>query len=144
MIHLNAYNTSYSQKKGQESKCQFDSQPLKVKNNLKLHACRWHATYRWKAFDKAYNFSLDFASIRGFNKNLWASKMARVPILRISRLPTWESLKKWHLGVAPMANHWEYYKGEGDSLPQVRVVMSLVSPCMPLVHPCTESVPIMH
>jgi hypothetical protein len=25
MIHLNAYNTSYGRKKGQESKCQFDS-----------------------------------------------------------------------------------------------------------------------
>jgi hypothetical protein len=25
MIHLNIYNTSYGQKKGWESKCQFDS-----------------------------------------------------------------------------------------------------------------------
>jgi len=32
MIHLNTYNTSYGQKKGKESKCQFDSRPLKVRN----------------------------------------------------------------------------------------------------------------
>ncbi len=29
---LNIYNTSYGQKKGRESKCQCDSQPLKVEN----------------------------------------------------------------------------------------------------------------
>jgi len=34
MTHLNTYNTSYGKKKGWESKCQFDFQPLKVKNNL--------------------------------------------------------------------------------------------------------------
>jgi hypothetical protein len=51
MIHLSTYNTSYGQKKGCDSKCQFHSQPLKVKNRLELHACRWCATYLWKAFD---------------------------------------------------------------------------------------------
>jgi hypothetical protein len=29
MIHLNIHNTSYGRKKGWESKCQFDSRPLK-------------------------------------------------------------------------------------------------------------------
>jgi hypothetical protein len=39
MIYLSTYNTSYGQKKGWESKCQFDSQPLKVKNRPKyVHA----------------------------------------------------------------------------------------------------------
>jgi hypothetical protein len=28
-----------------------------------------------------------------------------------------------------MASHKEYYKGEGDGSPQVRVMVSLVSPC---------------
>jgi hypothetical protein len=32
MTHLDTSNTSYGQKKGQQSNCQFDSQPLKVKN----------------------------------------------------------------------------------------------------------------
>ncbi len=35
----------YGQKKGQESNCQFDSQPLKVKNFPYLLTCRWRATY---------------------------------------------------------------------------------------------------
>jgi len=41
MIHLSTYNTSYGRKKGWESKCQFDSKPLKVGNHLELHVCKW-------------------------------------------------------------------------------------------------------
>jgi hypothetical protein len=44
----------------------------------------------------------------------------------------------------PMANHKEYYKKEGGGFPQVQVVVSLVNPCVPMAHPCTKSVPIMH
>jgi len=43
-----------------------------------------------------------------------------------------------------MANKKEYYKGENDGFPQVRVVVSLVSPCMLLAHLCTKSAPTMH
>jgi hypothetical protein len=38
-----------------------------------------------------------------------------------------------------MVNHKKYYKGEGGGFPQVRAVVSLVSPCMPVVHLCTKS-----
>jgi hypothetical protein len=34
------HNTSYGQKKGRESKCQFDSQPLKVRNRFELCVCK--------------------------------------------------------------------------------------------------------
>jgi hypothetical protein len=37
-----------------------------------------------------------------------------------------------HLDVAPMANHKKYYEGEGSGFPQIRVVLSLVSSCMPM------------
>jgi hypothetical protein len=47
------------------------------------------------------------------------------------------SPEKWHLDAAPMANHKEYYKGEGGGFPQVQVVVNLVNPCMPMVRPCT-------
>jgi hypothetical protein len=87
MTHLNDLNTSYGQKKGQESHCQIDSRPLKVGNRLDFLVCRWHATYRWKALNKGYNFSLDLTSIGDFHTNLWASKVAGVLILRISGLP---------------------------------------------------------
>ncbi len=104
MIQLNAYNISYGRRKGQESKCQFDSQPLKVENCLDLHAYKKRATYHWKALDKGYKFFLDLASIKGLHKKLRASKVARVPNSKIIRFPTWESWEKCHLGVAPMAN----------------------------------------
>jgi hypothetical protein len=48
------------------SKCQFDFRPLKIKNRLEIHACRWHATYIWKALDKGYNFALDQLGTRSY------------------------------------------------------------------------------
>jgi hypothetical protein len=51
IAHLDIWNISYGQKKGRESNWQFDFRPLKVGNWPDFHACRWHATYRWKAFD---------------------------------------------------------------------------------------------
>jgi hypothetical protein len=44
-------------------------------------------TYRGKNLDKSYNFVLDLISIKGLNAKLWAPKVVRVPILRISGLP---------------------------------------------------------
>jgi hypothetical protein len=41
-----------------------------------------------------------------------------------------------------MANHKEYYKGEGGGFPQVRAVMSFVNPCMYVLHSCIKSAPI--
>jgi hypothetical protein len=43
-----------------------------------------------------------------------------------------------------MANHKEYYKGEGGGFSQVWVVMNLMSSCVHVVHPCTKSASIMH
>jgi hypothetical protein len=51
---------------------------------------------------------------------------------------------KWHLGVGPVTRQKKYYKGEGGGFPQIRVVMNLVSPCLPVASPCTKSVPITH
>jgi hypothetical protein len=56
--------------------------------------------------------------------------------LGISGLPSPET--KCHLGVGPMAMHKIYYKGEDDDFPQVQAVVSLVSPCLPVAHPCTK------
>jgi hypothetical protein len=49
-----------------------------------------------------------------------------------------ESCDKWHLGASHVAKHKEYYKGEGDGFPQVWVVMSLVSLCLPVARLCTK------
>jgi hypothetical protein len=104
-------NTSYSQKKGRELNCQFDSQPLKVKNLPDFLANMWHTTYCWKNLNKGYNFASDFTSIEGLHTKLWAPKVAKVLILGILGLTLGSLGTKWHLGASPMAKHREYYKG---------------------------------
>ncbi len=143
MTHLDNQNTSYGQKKGQESNCQFDSRPLKVRNRLNIFACRWHATYQWKDLDKGYNLAWNFTSIRGLYTKLWASKVIEVPILKFSGLPLGSLGTKWHLGVSPMARHKVYYKGEGGGFPQVWAVVSLVNPCLLVVRSCIKNAPSM-
>jgi len=87
VVHLDIWNISYGQKKGQESNWQFDSRPQKVGNRPDLLSCRGRATYRWKALDKSYNFALDYIMIQGLLAKLWGSKVARVPGGGISGLP---------------------------------------------------------
>ncbi len=48
--------------------------------------CRWSATYHWKAFDKSYNFTTNVTLIEGLHTKLWTSKVAKIPISRISIL----------------------------------------------------------
>jgi hypothetical protein len=131
IAHWDIWNTSYGQKKGQESNCQFDSRPEKVGNRPNLFIFRWHATYRWKALDESYNFALDHTSIGGLLAKLWGSKVAGVPIGKISGLPLGVPGEKSHLDVCSVASHRVYYKGEGGGFPQVRAVVSLVCSCYP-------------
>jgi hypothetical protein len=49
--------------------------------------CRWCATYRLKALDKGYNFSLYLIAIRDSHKKLCALKVAKVLIVGILGLP---------------------------------------------------------
>jgi len=87
IAHSDIWNTSYGQKKGRESNCQFDPRPEKVENRPDSLSCRGRATYRWKALDENYNFSSDRASIGGLIENLWGSKVAGVLVGRILGLP---------------------------------------------------------
>jgi hypothetical protein len=70
MSHSDTYNTSYDKKKGRESNWQFDSRPLKIRNQPDLGACRWSATHLWTTLDKSYKFAWDLIPIRGSNKKL--------------------------------------------------------------------------
>jgi hypothetical protein len=72
MTHLDIWNISYGQKKGQESNWQFDSWPLEIKNQLDLLTCRWRATYHSKALDEGYNFASNLISIWDLHMKLWA------------------------------------------------------------------------
>jgi len=79
IIHLDIWNTSYGQKKGRESNCQFDSRLQKVRNRPDLLGHKGRATFRWKALDKSYNFTLNCIVIWGLLTKLWGSKVAGVP-----------------------------------------------------------------
>jgi hypothetical protein len=126
MTHLDIWN-NYGQKKGRESNWQFDPRPLKVRNWPDLLACRWRATYHWKALDEGYNFSWDLISIWGLHAKLWAPKVVGISTLAILRLPLGSLGTKRHLDVSPVGSHRVYYKGEGGGFPQVQVVVSLVN-----------------
>jgi hypothetical protein len=131
IAHLDIWNTSYGQKKGWESNCQFDSRPQKVRNRPDLLSCRGHATYHWKALNESYNFALDHTSIGGLLAKLWGSKVVGVPVGGISGLPFGSPGKKSHLDVASVESCRVYYKGEGGGFPQVQAMVSLVCPCCP-------------
>jgi len=116
ITHLDIWNTSYGQKKGRKSNWQFNSRPLKVKNQLDFLACRSHATYCWKDLDKGYKFVLDLISIRGLHTKLWGPKVIGVPTLAISGLPFGSFEIKCNLNVGLMERNRVYYKREGGKV----------------------------
>jgi hypothetical protein len=75
---------------------------------------------------------------------LWDPKVAGVPALTILRLPFGSLETKCHLDVGLVEKHRVYYKGEGGGFPQVRAVVSLVNPSLPVACPSTKSAPIVH
>ncbi len=97
-----------------------------------------------KVLNKNYNFVLDLILIKGLHTKLWAPKAPRGPTLRISGLPLGSPKTKLDLGASLMAKHKVYYKGEGGGFPQVWVVVTFVSSCLPVLHPYTKIVPTMH
>jgi hypothetical protein len=80
--------------------------------------CRWHATYRWKALNKGYNFSSNFTSIKGLHTKLWMSKVVGILFFEISGFSLGSLETKWHLGARPMARHKVYYKGKVVTSPK--------------------------
>ncbi len=78
MSHLDICSTSYGQKKGRESNCQFDSRPQKVRNRPNPGVCRGSETHRWKALKESYKFAWDLAQIGGQSEKLWMPKVPKV------------------------------------------------------------------
>jgi hypothetical protein len=103
-------NSSYGQKKGRESNCQFDSRPLKVRNRC-LPDIRFEcATWRWKDLDKDYNFGRDLVASKLCNRELWRFKVPGVPVGTISGLHFGSPGNLCHLDVASTASCREYYR----------------------------------
>ncbi len=140
MSHLDICSTSFGKKKGRESKCQFDSQPLKVRNRPDPDVLRESSTHHWKALDKSYNFALDLVPIRGLSKKLWSCKVAGVQTVAVSRLLLGSPRTKSHSNVGAVGRHKEYYMEEGGGFPQVQGMVSLVSLELLTACPSTEGV----
>jgi len=68
----------------------------------------------------------------------------RVLFLGISGFPLGSLGTKCHLDVGLVKRHKVYYKGEGGDFPQVRAMVSLVSPNLIVVRLSTKSAEIMH
>jgi hypothetical protein len=140
MSHLDIYNTSYGQKKGQESNWQFGSRPLKVENWPNSGACKWSATHCWKALKESYNFGLDLVSIQARGEKLWTPKVPGVQTGIVLGFHFGSPRKKSHLDASAAESCREYYMGEGGGFPQVRAVVSQVSSRLPMACPNTKRV----
>jgi hypothetical protein len=106
--HSNICSTSYVQKKGRESNCQFDSWPLKVRNWPDRGACRWSAAHCWKALKESYKFALNIIPIGGLSKELWATKAPGVQSEIVS-----EQFQDSHLGVLRQTTIWMWSMWSG-------------------------------
>jgi len=81
-------------------------------------------------------FALDFTSIGGLYKKLWASKVARV--FENFGAFNWESRDKMTFECKPVAKHRKYYKGEGGGFLQVWAMVTFVNLCMSMARSCTK------
>jgi len=140
LSHLDICNISYGRKKGRESNWQFDSRPQKVGNRPDSGVQRWSAANRWKALDKGYKFVWDFVPIWGWGEKLWAPKISGVQTGIVSGLHFGSPGKKCHSDASAIVRRREYYMGEGGGFPQVRAVVSQMSPRLPVVCPNTKRV----
>jgi hypothetical protein len=141
MVHLDIYNTSYGKKKGQESNWQFDSQPLKIGNQLDLGVCSWSATHCWKTLKENYKFALDLIPIGGLSKKLWSRKVPRVQTRTVSGLLLGNLETKKPSGCRCHGETQVILYGGSGGFPQVRAVVSLVNPGSPMACPSTKGAP---
>jgi len=141
MSHLDICNTSYGKKKGQNSNWQFDSRPLKVGNQSDPSVCRRSVTHHWKALNESYKFALDLIPIRGLSKELWIHKVPGVQTGTISGFLLRNPGTKSHSDAGAVEQRKEYYMGEGGDFPRARVVVSFMSPELPMACPSTKGAP---
>jgi hypothetical protein len=90
---------------------------VQVACNIPLESCRW-----------GLQLCLDLISIRGLHVKLWAPKVVGDSTLAILGLPFGSLETKCHLDVGLVERCKVYYMGEGGGFPQVRAMVSLVSP----------------
>jgi hypothetical protein len=106
IAHLDIWNTSYSQKKGRESNCQFDFWPQKVRNWPDLLGYRWCATYCWKKLSTRATTLLQIAPpSEVYSQSYGAPKSWESQLARFRDSHSGVPGKKSHLDVGSVANH---------------------------------------
>jgi len=125
--HLDICNPSYGQKKGRESKWQFDSRPLKVENrplpNLQIEnrigkiSTRATTLVQTSSRSDSAVESYELPKSRDSNRDNFGT---------ISGLQLGSPGKMCHLDVIPVEWHREYYMREGGGFPRVRAVVNLM------------------
>jgi hypothetical protein len=129
MTHSDIWNTSYDQKKGRESNCQFDSRPLKS-GITPISLCAggvWHtigklsmrATTLLQTSCQAEVYTQSYGPPKSWESQMWEFRDSHLGVPGQNVIWMWTS---WHK---------VYYKAEGGDFPQVRVVLSVSSPSLP-------------
>jgi hypothetical protein len=134
IVHLDIWNTSYGQKTGRESNCQFDSQQKKSRiDPIYLAADDVRHTVG-KLSTRATTLFQTAPRSKVCSQNYGAPKLWESWLARFWDSHSGVSGDKSHLDVGPVERCRVYYKGEGDGFPQVQAVVSLVCPyCLWLV-----------
>jgi hypothetical protein len=141
MTQLDTSNTSYGQKKGRESKWQFDSWPLKVRNRPNFLAFRWRAISVGNLLTRTITLFQSSSQSKVYKQSYEAPKL---------REPQLWKFRDSHLGVLRQndiwipAMHMIYYKGEGGGFPHVRAMVSLMSLSLFVARHSTKNAPTMH
>jgi hypothetical protein len=131
-------------KEGPKSNWQFDSRPEKVGNRPDLLSCKQRATYRWKALDKGYNFSLDRTSIQGLFAKLWGFKVSGVVVGAISGLPRGSPGREKPFRCRPRGEVQSILYGGRWWLPLSPSRGQSCVSVLPVTHPSTKGAPTMH
>jgi hypothetical protein len=127
-----------AKKKSRESNWQFDSQPLKVRNQPDPGVCRGSATHHWKALKESYKFDLDLVLIGGLSKELWPCEVPEVQsetILGQFRDSALGVLGRKPFGCGCDGIMQRILYGGRWWLPPSLGVLSQVSPCCPWLVP---------
>jgi hypothetical protein len=125
---LDICNPNYGQKKDRESNWQFDSQPLKVRNQPVPNVRSGNATCRWKALFEGYKFGSNLVPIGGRGEELRSPKVSGVQTRTVSGLHFGSLGNKSHSDATPVGERREYYREYGGGISRARAVVCLVSP----------------
>jgi hypothetical protein len=135
MSHLDIYSTSYGQKKGQESNCQFERKRLPtIKSRESTRFTGLHATCHISLKSSRRGLQLCFKLHwnRSSAEEVIRPQSLGSPCWRDFGTPMRESRERKAIWMQAPWRVIEYtIRGEGGGFPQVWAVVSLVCPCCP-------------